>query len=346
MIELIEQQEKIYTGDGIDELMEILAVRKVSNNICRCGDLAVTGSTILTPNGECKVTYHGMLSLLRRLSVPVPKSYAFKVENDQLLYDVNKLLNEDEKEILYRIEDDVITGFMHPRFQPVEHSNLINSLDRGNFEMRNIILAPHFMKINLVTDSFVDVGDNDRSLLGLEVCNSEIGFMKMQSALLIYRVICSNGAIGIGQANAYRQEQLGRSEETIIESFYNRIAAYQWEFPEIGAALREMAITSIGSMVDFVPKKHVVSSDRPLEEEPDYTGMNGILYLLKNAVGKNAVGKDDALSILDGYTNDSSQYDIYNSITASAKQYSIDRARKVERLGGFMVSYTMNRLAA
>lgn len=340
MIELVNQQEASYGPDGVVDLVEMLESREVSNYICRMGDLAVTPTSIITPSGEHQMSHYGMVTFLRKLAVPIPKSYAWNVENEQLLYDINKLLNEDEREMQYRVEDDVVVGFMNPKYQPVEHSTLLNTLDGGNFQIKEIKHAPHFMRVGLVTDSFIDVSDDDRTLLGLEVLNSEISFVKLQSALLMYRVICSNGAIGIGQAHKYVQEQVGRTEESIIESFYTRIAAYEWQFPEIGNALKEMAEQSVGSMMNFVQRRHIVSRDEPIEQDINLDGMNGIMYLLKGIVGK------DAVSILEGYNDKSSQYDVYNSITASAKQYPLDKARKVETLGGFIVSYNVKRMAA
>lgn len=341
MIDLVNIQEDLYTTDRVAELVDRLDNIKANNFICAMGDLAITPTHMITPSGEHKLTLTGMTTLIKKLSVPINRNYAFKVDNDQLLYDINNLLNEDEREILYRVEDDNITGFINPKFQPVEHNSIIRSVADNpgdGFKIKEIKYSPSYMKMNLVTDDTIDVGDGDVSFTGLEILNSTIGSLQLQSSLLLYRLICSNGAIGISSAYRYVQDQLNRSEENIIESFYSRLIAYSWDTPEISEALKYMVKNSVNIIDDLIPKnQHLMLNST--EEPPDYNGINGIRYLLKSIAGK-----DDANSILEGCDDNSSQYDVYNVITAAAKQYGLDKSRKVEALGGKLVRYNINKL--
>jgi hypothetical protein len=339
MIELVNTPDRVF--NGVDEYANSIANNKIDNKIARYGDFTLTCKGILAPTGEHELSTYGMESLLRRLHVPVPKAYAFKVVNEHLLYDVNNLLNEDEREVQYRIENDVIVGFMHPGFHTIENMDIINTFTQSGFKVEQVQASPKYMRMRILTDNFIDVAQGDRTVFGLDVKNSDVGFSPLSSSLLMWRLICSNGAIGMGLSHTYRQEQIDREEQTIMEGFFDRIKSYSWSIPEITAALQTLTDKSNIDLNLTPGRTHVIDSENPIVDERPVVGFDSVAYLLRSIVGKK-----DALSILEGFNDDTSQYDTYNAITDAAKQYGVDKAVKLEQLGGRIIRNNIIKIAA
>jgi hypothetical protein len=334
MIELEKSGEKKFDGEHLDDFAK--DHKKSDYSVVALADLALLSDGLSTPDGTFKMSEVAMKQLLKRIDPPISTKYAWGVKNEQLLYDVNEIFDRSEVGLMLRRTDDIITGVMKDDFSPISNLGLVNKLINGNYNVNSITVAPHLMKINIITDVDIEPKKGDISKVGMEILNSECGWTSLQSALLLYRVICSNGAIVKESAYTYKQKQIARSEDAILGDFILRIGDYTWQAGGIGEALARMTETKTQEL-DILPRRAI-----PIMSTDDHVvGIDALSKLVKGIVGK-----DDSDNIMYNLSDDNMQYDVYNSITAAAKQYSVDKSRRLENLGGVMISYNMARLAA
>jgi len=335
MIDLVKVEEAKFAGNEIDAVIAQLKNRDITAGIVQMNELTVVEDGLVTPSGTFKMSEFGMKQFLRRLKPPIGKQYAWGVDTPQILYDINEIVEEDNREFMYRIEDRNVVGISPAHFQPVDNAALLTAL-KDKFDIKDITVAPHKMRLRVGID-MVQLGasDDDPIHAGIEIINSETGWLLLQSMYMTYRIVCSNGAIVADYDHKYVQEQKNRDQHTIIADFVNRLNDYSWQVGGLKEAIERMTITP-NSDLDIMPRRLVTLS----EEEESLDGYYGLLHMLKNIVGRDA-----SSGILGSFNNDSLQYDTWNAITAAAKQFDVDKSRRLEVLGGVMLTYNMRKAA-
>jgi hypothetical protein len=339
MIEHVKIAEKSAVEDTMSELVSKLAKRKIETRVCQMADIVATKEGLLiAENGsdQLPISDTGIDSFLRKLKPPMPKSYSWKIGNDQLLYDIGKLVENDMTSIAYRVEDGVITGFHSTDFTPLDHHFLINKfIELDGVSIRNAQVSDKSMRMTITMDGLIDpIGPrDDQSRLGLEVMNSETGWHAVKTALLTYRLVCANGAIALVRSHTVTHRQMKREVDAIIEPFFAGIANLEWS--GVGTDLNrgiEYMMQNLTGTLDLVPVTRTNQTERP--------GIEGVQHLIKTVVGK-----DHSEQILAESDDESSQYDIYNVITSAAQRFEMASRARLERVGGLILSDAM-RLAA
>jgi hypothetical protein len=341
MIKVLAQKESVY--NGIDQVLKAQEVatqemEKTTYYVCKLADIAITEENTFivgTPHDILDLDEYGLRTLLRQFKPPMPQSYAWKIDNPQLLWDINHNLNASETEVMCAVVQNGgpprLVGVLPTNFQPVHDHQIIDALLGDGWNVDKVMTGPHISRICMTSDrhEFSPIA-GDSTKLGLEVINSKIAWTQLHTNLYTYRLVCANGAVVRDAMFNFKIKQLGVDVDSILEKFMNRLGDMDWQLgPDIEKALVYMHDNKMKNL-DILPIKH--HEDREI-------GIEAITKLLSRTVGK-----ESAEQILQKYTDDTSQYDVYNAITASAKEYQLDKSRRMELLGGTMLNHTVRML--
>ena len=333
MFDLIKVDEHKFFSDTINRGIDYVKSMDYSRQEYAMGDLTMAGDgSIVTPDGVFGMTEYAMKTLLKTLKVKVPRSYAWNIDTDHLVYDVNTLLNDDARGAILAIKDDVVYGVHRNEFSPIPNIMLVDSLLASNWAIESMHVAPHIMRLIVSGHNSYDVGNDDVSKVSIEIINSDIGWTHFSTHYLMYRCVCSNCAIVKDNSYTRKYTQHNKAPETVLQSFF-MINNRDWMIDKFENALNHMRKT---------PNKElrlIRNQSSLLEDSSDFDGLNGVFHLLKSCVGKS-----DAEMILGQCDDDTFQYETYNDITSAAHQYDTTIARRIELLGGVMFTHALSEV--
>lgn len=172
------------------------------------GVVESSASWLSTPVGWFEPTPLALEQIAGHIGLPMRYLKKLQQENPNLLdLNINTLLMQQPRPRLVRLLDGQVRAFLSNRYRRLDNDALLESLwpvfdDLGGLEVGSAELSPHRLYHKMVSPRLrgeVRVGDEVQA--GLVISNSEVGAGAITVELLIYRLVCTNGAIvgkGIG----------------------------------------------------------------------------------------------------------------------------------------------------
>jgi hypothetical protein len=297
-------------------------------------------STLSTPEGEFGVTDFALEQIAGQVGMPLRYLKRLQEVNPNLLdININTLLFQEPKERLVRTLDGSARAVLSNRYRRLDNDALLEALfpvfdDLGGLSLGSSNLAPHKMYLKMVSPRLKgDVRLNDAVQAGLVISNSEVGCGAVSIELMIFRLVCTNGAIlgsGLGKTRRYHIGKTLRGSDG---------SDGQLVLPEADDAL-------VWDEVRRVVKEslHEASFQNALEMMKDAAGQKieadgeKVTMRLADRHGLSETERTEILTRL-LESGDMTRWGLSNAVTRMSQDVgSYERATELERLGGHLLS--------
>jgi uncharacterized protein DUF932 len=275
----------------------------------------------------------------------IPKKYVDKMATDApelLAQNVNHWLEADSEPRLVRTLDGSARAFLSPRYRVIDNAGVVAAI------------LPTFQRHSIVTMSAavtearlwlkgvnqkrtVEVRKGDAVQFGVAISNSEVGLGAVRVDPLIYRLVCTNGAIV--PDSGMRKFHIGRKLDELDESHEvfrdeTRQADDKAFFLKlrdvVEAAFDEVAMADVFKAVQEGTTRRI-GTGKKLEDVVELTGKR---------YGFHETEAEGVLrALIDG--GDLTQYGLANAVTAYSQSIEkYERATELEKAGGALLTLT------
>jgi len=355
-----------------DEAISLLETPKYRHSL---SPLVSTAEVGFYPNGELRIgsesrriTRVGLEQLCKHLGIPNP--FARKIPIDLLSTNICELGVDRDKPIRFviRESDGAVVGVVKHKYVFVPSLDLIQRIGDNILNgksNRDISISTGGIRItySMPADVSVEPEVGDIIRFGKEVINSEIGYRKLQAKLLIFRLVCSNGAIAPVCFGQVVEHQIGDddSSNTILNRFikhYNKFGSRFDMFKDAFHAMRTHNVTED----DFVKFGRSLDGIIRSPEYGDFEGADPTDSSMKN-IGFDLLGVPDYPEMIKRVSKrtrlmkenpfgdiepsptipDLTYYELYNKVTALPHKFHRDflRRMEVEKLGGKIIEHVV-----
>lgn len=301
-------------------------------------------SLLSTPNGQFGMTDLALEQLAGQVGMPLRYLKRLQQVNSHLLdLNINTLLLQEPKQRLVRTLDGKARAFLSNRYRRLDNDALLEAVwpvfdDVGGLTVGSSDLSQQRLYLKMVSPKLTaDVRVGDAVQAGLVISNSEVGCGAISVELMIYRLVCTNGAIvgdGAGSTKRYHFGGTMRGKDgpgcqlPIDEAndalFWNelretvRIALDERHFQEMLGKMQESARAKLEAAPDIVVGR--------LAGQQNLTD-----------------GERDAILLRLLESSDMTQWGLANAVTRMSQDAAhYERATELERLGGRLLQLRPN----
>jgi len=265
----------------------------------------------------------------------IPKKYYDEISSIPNLrtINVNEQLRHRGNTSLVRTLDHSVRAVLSDRYKPMDNFPILTEAllpvisEFKDLKVMSNSLTDKRMYLQFVLPTLaVDVKPGDTVYYGVTITNSEVGLASLNIEELLYRLVCSNGAIG---QSIIRKYHSGRrintedsydiySEETVLAD----AKAYKLQIRDIlKHALTE---TSLKKAIEPWQKAANVPVEKPIETVKNVTKyFNNVILESEIEILLNSLSK----------SGDMTQYGLANVVTNHAQTVQPDRAYELEKTG-------------
>ena len=163
---------------------------------------------------------------------------------------------ETDKKVLIRIRkgQQMIRGFLSDKYTILDNRNILEVitglLNDNRVSIKIFYLDDNRLHIRIIfKETKIDIGNGKEDIFysGIDILNSEVGLCSALCRVMLYRQICTNGAVAMIENAEYVHRHIGISTEALTVGFSNII--------ETGMEKGELAIKKL------VATKQIVVSD-------------------------------------------------------------------------------------
>jgi len=215
------------------------------------------------------------------------------------------LMNIKRGKVIVKTEKDEALSILSPDYNEITDLEIISEVTA--LGVRNISRNDFLMSIATEEKLKTEPVPGDECGIGLNIVNSETGFRALTVSHYILRYVCSNGAytrISDGDDNLryhYGNEDLKMFLTEKVEK------------AEADRALMISKLTKLNENKVTKSKEH---------------------YIKKI---ETVLGKKEATIFLDDFTNELTQYELFNLITSNAKRYDLSKRYFLESVAGEII---------
>jgi len=216
---------------------------------------------------------------------------------------------------------DTMRAVLSDRFVPLDNRFILEQLktffDQNKSDIVNFDLNDWSMHFRFImNDKVLDLSNGHPDVLnaGVHLSNSEVGLMSTNIDAMVFRQVCSNGAILKFEDKSFlKQAHQGYPEENFAEAYKESI----WDAVEYA----RIAYKNIKKSKDIVIKKDEDIDKRfiPLEKSKKYT--DDFINSMRNDFKKS----------------DRTLYDLFNVMTEKSQELSWDKRINLEKIAGTLL---------
>lgn len=216
------------------------------------------------------------------------------------------LMNIKRSKVIIKTEKDEALSILSPDYNDIADLEIIRQI--AELGVRNISRNDFFMSIATEEKIKTEPIPGDKYGIGLNVINSETGFRALTVSHYILRYSCSNGAVArISDDDDDKRYHYGKED---LGLFLNE---------KVKKATVERKI-----LID----KLLRLNDKKISNTKEY-------YIKKI---DPVLGKKEATIFFNDFSNELTQYDLFNMITSRAKEYDLSKRYFLESFAGEMIS--------
>lgn len=269
----------------------------------------------------------------------IPKQYYRRMasEDPKLLQDnVNGWMQRHPQKVMVRTLDGRARAMLSNAYRPLDNYDLLNSLlpifeqhQSLGLSVKDCGLTENYMHVKATvssTQAEVKVGDVIEA--GIVVSNSEIGKASLRVEPMVYRLICSNGAISssaIRQFHLSRRMDVGDEVEELLQD-RTKLARDMAFWMQVRDVVR-------GVLTD---KRWINSEATKLRVASEQMITKPVPEMLEVVQKKFGFQESETETMLDRLvrSGDFSKYGLYNAVTSAAQTVEdYDRRIDLERTG-------------
>lgn len=283
---------------------------------------------------EYKLSPCASSQLFSKLSIPV--AYARRCPTELLATHVNHWLDEQEDNTwLVRGKEDRVRAFLSTSYSVLDNHQLLKTLRRAmggeDFRISSGSVGDEygFHARLVIPGTSLDLGrlktgERDQIFGGIHISNSEIGRSSASSEMLIWRLICTNGMLGITPGTGHRQAHRGNG---VMESFREKL---EFSF--------QTAPTETRLRMEGLEKSMGELTTRGEEIVQYYARENGLSKPVIDEISKQLHAQRRSVG------EEFSKYDLVNAFTAGARIVKGDHRYEVEVLAGRLLEENLEKL--
>lgn len=274
--------------------------------------------------------------------VGIPAKYYDRMRSDApelLARNVNHWFQAKPENRLVRLLDGKARAFLSESYRPLDNHDLadvaINTLvkKQAGVEVVSTEVTESRLYIKAVTPRITgEVRPGDVLQAGIVITNSEVGMGALKIEQMIFRLICSNGAIA---GDTFRRAHIGRKSGLEIEEARQYFAneTRQADDTAFWMKVRDVIAGSFDpQLFEETLAKHREAAGRKLIAEPE--------KVVEATAVKFGLTESDRSGILRHLfkDDDMTQYGLHNAVTRYSQDVkNYDHATDLERLGGRII---------
>ncbi|MBZ0134999.1 MAG: hypothetical protein K8I27_01345 [Planctomycetes bacterium] len=207
-------------ANRIDDLInEVDSLRAVQRDIrVNTRELAIApadGALMVGGGERYPLRDHAFAQLCSRLKVPAP--YARRCDSGLRAQNLNRWLNEEDRNVLLRLERGEVRAVLSASYRAINHADILGWLaDRLGVDTPiRYELTEGYLDMQVIRESPVQsLSDRGRQGLhrGIHLRNSEVGTARVRISTLVFRSICLNGLILNGGSWSYSRRHVGKAD--------------------------------------------------------------------------------------------------------------------------------------
>jgi hypothetical protein len=273
-------------------------------------------------------TFEGLCGLLK-----IPVQFARRIPVDLFLENFNRLKVEHNQRVIILISRNTVINVVPHPYVFAKNKDILECLGeiRGklNLELHEIRFSDKGMEVSFIKEGVeVEPVPRDVTRFGLNILNSETGFRGAKANFWLLRLVCTNGAILRNEWGSVKWSYDHRiSYERSLKNFIAGIEKLQMDFDNFVALYKSLVNRELRAF-EFVNihrrLARIVGNDQADQ-------IFGVPKEERNRFMRESREGDRML--LTGII----LYELYNSITESARWYPFIQRRQLEALGGSLI---------
>jgi hypothetical protein len=235
-----------------------------------------------------------------------PLSQLMKLSTETITSICNDyLMNIKRNKVIVKTEKDEALSILSPDYNEITDLDIISKV--AELGVRNISRNDFLMSIATEEKIKTEPVPGDECGIGLNIVNSETGFRALTVSHYILRYICSNGAVARISDDDDKRYHYGNED---LNLFLN-------EKVKKAAVERKILIDKL-----------LLLNDKKISNSKEY-------YIKKI---DPVLGKKEATIFFDDFSNELTQYELFNLITSNAKRYELSKRYFLESFAGEIIS--------
>ncbi len=236
-----------------------------------------------------------------------PMNQFNRLSNETLISVCNDyLMNINREFVNVTLENGEALTITSPDYSEITDLEVIKRC--ADLGVRTISRNDFMMRITTEEKFKFETVKGDNCGIGINIINSETGFRSLSIAHFVLRYVCSNGAIVRIDNNINERVHYGYKENELQEFLDEKV----------GLAL--------------LSQKEVADSIKDLSNKPAAEFIERVNRRIESFLGKN-----ESKYFFETINNQSTLYDIFNTVTDRAKTYDLSRRIFLENLAGNLI---------
>jgi hypothetical protein len=297
-----------------------------------------TGELLRVGQDEFQIGRIAHEQIGERLEIPTKYYRRMQAENASLLaVNVNSWFNKNPEPRMLRTLDGTARAFLSQKYarfddKPALEVGLEVAYQDPTVEVVACAITEektHLKWVSRRTEIDVKVGDPVQ--FGVAFSNSEVGRGRLSASLLVYRLICKNGAVS--QDDAFGQNHVGRRTEINLGEIFQMdtlnadAAATMLKLRDFTRAM--LSPERINAYLEKLRGLNEIKVDDPVKAIEKLGKAHGLAETERKSILAHLIQGGDL-----------SGYGLHNAVTAAAQDevLTYDRAHDLEVLGGKLVT--------
>jgi hypothetical protein len=245
-----------------------------------------------------------LYKLLRWYGFPIGQLARLSTETITSLCN-DYLMNIKRGKVIVKTEKDEALSILSPDYNEITDLQIIEAA--AELGVRNISRNDFFMSIATREKIKTEPVPGDEYGIGLNIVNSETGFRALTVSHYILRYTCSNGAVArISDDDDDKRYHYGNADLKLFLD--DRVDRAKEDRTKLIEKLKELNESKVKKSKEFYIKKI-----------------------------ESVLGKKEATIFFDHFSDELTQYELFNLITSNAKQYDLSKRYFLESFAGKIV---------
>ncbi len=350
MFEQIFMEEKESPAASIEEAIHLAQSEfGISTQTIALSTVKVDEDYRISWNGQWyPVTAWAFSNLLK--IVKIPESFGLRIPRDLLADNIERLKQLEARAVIIFLRDGHVVNIVKDGYHPAKNKDvlLMLQMQASRWEVGRIRLSDRGMWLTLLDQSLpvIEPRVGDITKLALTLVNSETGGTGLKCSYSAYRLACLNGA-------------LVRDEWGSIRWNYDRRVKYETSLTEFENGLLSLSFqaNALIKLYSLLPSEQLTDEEmvelwRAVARVVGPSHANAVIKIdeeerkklvkeVRERWARNRVNLPDQKEkpVLTGFN----AYDLFNEVTATARDASYPVARQLERIGGRLIEVAARR---
>jgi hypothetical protein len=264
----------------------------------------------------------------------IPLTYARSIPPELLIHTFDKLKEIHNQRAIFLISRGIVINVVPHPYVPLKNRELLirfqnEIVPQTGLKLNEIGLSDRGMVVTFLREGLqLEPAPGDVSRLGLTVLNSETGWRGAKASFYLLRLLCGNGTV---TSNAWGSAEWSYdyrlSLERSMQNFNGQLIKLEMDVPKFESIFNQLLSRELLAF-EFVRIIRRLIRITGFEDADEIVGLS--------ATERNRLYKEDRWGdrmLSTGLI----MYDIYNKITAAAKEYPFVQRRNMEALGGSII---------